>query len=159
MGPSCHLLVCVQEIFVEIVVVGCIWEYAEKQNRTSICLQIAQWVSLKWAFASQSLRCLQLWLTPWMQPSGRPSEIFKYQLPNNVNWLPNNQFPGFPGGSDNKESDSIAEDPDLISGLGISPGEGNGNPLQCSCLGNPMNRGNWWATVHEMAKSRTWFSD
>ena len=40
-----------------------------------------------------------------------------------------------------------------IPRLGRSPGGGNGNPLQYSCLGNPMNRGAWWATVHEVAKS------
>ena len=43
----------------------------------------------------------------------------------------------------------------LISGLGRSPGEGNDNPLQYSCLENPMNRGFWRATVHRVAKSRT----
>ena len=39
-----------------------------------------------------------------------------------------------------------------IPGLGRSPGEGNGSPLQYSCLGNPMDRGAWWATVHGVAK-------
>ena len=43
----------------------------------------------------------------------------------------------------------------LISGLGRSPGEGNGNPLQYSCLENPRDRGAWRATVHRVAKSRT----
>ena len=42
-----------------------------------------------------------------------------------------------------------------IPGLGRSPGEGNGNPLQYSCLENPMDGGAWWATVHGVAKSRT----
>ena len=42
-----------------------------------------------------------------------------------------------------------------IPGLGRSPGEGNGNPLQYSCLGNPMDRGAWWATFHGVAKSQT----
>ena len=41
-----------------------------------------------------------------------------------------------------------------IPGLGRSPGEGNGNLLQYSCLGNPMDRGAWWATVHGVAKVR-----
>ena len=41
---------------------------------------------------------------------------------------------------------------DLISGLGRFPGEGNDNPLQYSYLGNPMDRGAWWAAVHEVAK-------
>ena len=42
-----------------------------------------------------------------------------------------------------------------IPGLGRLPREGNGNPLQCSCLGNPMDRGAWWATVHKVTKSLT----
>ena len=46
-------------------------------------------------------------------------------------------------------------DPGSIPGLGRSPGEGNGNPLQYSCLENPMDRGAWWATVHGVAKSQT----
>ena len=46
-----------------------------------------------------------------------------------------------------------------IPGSGRSPGEGNGNPLQYSCLENPMDGGAWWATVHGVAKSRTQLSD
>ena len=46
-------------------------------------------------------------------------------------------------------------DSGLIPGLGRSPGAGNGNPLQYSCLENPMDRGAWWATVHGVAKSQT----
>ena len=42
-----------------------------------------------------------------------------------------------------------------IPGLGRCPGRGHGNPLQCSCLENPMDRGTWWATVHRVTKSRT----
>ena len=61
----------------------------------------------------------------------------------------------FPGGSDGKESTCNAEDLGSISGSGRSPGEGNGNPLQYSCLGNPMDRGAWWAIVHEVTKSQT----
>ena len=52
-----------------------------------------------------------------------------------------------------------ARDIGSIPGLGRSPGEGNSNPLQYSCLENPMNRGAWWATVHGVAKSRTWLSE
>ena len=46
-----------------------------------------------------------------------------------------------------------------IPGSGRSPGEGNGNPLQYSCLENPMDGGDWWATVHGVAKSQTLLSD
>ena len=66
---------------------------------------------------------------------------------------------GFPGGSDGKESARNAGDPGSIPGSGKSPGEGNGNPLQYSCLGNPMDRGTWWATVHGVTKSQTQLSD
>ena len=52
-----------------------------------------------------------------------------------------------------KESDCSAIDPVLIPGLGRSLGGGNGNPLQYSCLGKPMDRGAWWATVHGVTKS------
>ena len=51
-----------------------------------------------------------------------------------------------------------AGDPGSIPGLGRSPGEGNGNSLQYSCLENPMDGGAWWATVHGMAKSQTQLS-
>ena len=53
------------------------------------------------------------------------------------------KYTGFPGGSDGKESACNSGDPGLILGLGRSPGEGNGYPLQSSCLGNPMERGAW----------------
>ena len=62
---------------------------------------------------------------------------------------------GFPGGSDGLESAHNAGDPGLIPGLGRSPGEGNGYPLQHSCLENPTDRGAWWATFHRVAKSQT----
>ena len=63
------------------------------------------------------------------------------------------------GSSDGKESACKAGDLGLIPGSGRSSGEGNGNPLQCSCLGNPMDRGAWWATAHGVAKSRTGLRD
>ena len=61
----------------------------------------------------------------------------------------------FPGGSDGKASAYNTGDLGSIPGLGRSPGEGNGNPLQYSCLENPMDGGAWWATVHGVAKSWT----
>ena len=65
-------------------------------------------------------------------------------------------YMGFPDGSDSKESACDARDLDLVHGSGRSPGEGNGYPLQHSCLENPMDRGAWWDTVHEVAESQTW---
>ena len=66
---------------------------------------------------------------------------------------------GFPGGSEVKASARSAGDLGSIPGSGSSLGEGNGNPLQYSCLENPKNGGAWWATVHGVAKSRTRLSD
>ena len=59
---------------------------------------------------------------------------------------------GFPGGSVVKNLPSNAGDVGSVPGLGRAPGEGNGNPLQYSCLGNPMDRGAWQATVHGVTK-------
>ena len=69
------------------------------------------------------------------------------------------QHSPFPGGSDGKASACDAGDRDLIPGSRRSPGEGNGNPLQYSCLENPMDGGGWWATVHGVAKSWTRLSN
>ena len=66
---------------------------------------------------------------------------------------------GFPGGLDGKASACNVGDPVSIPGLGRSSGEGNGTPLQYSCLENPMDRGALQATVHGVAKSRTRLSD
>ena len=65
----------------------------------------------------------------------------------------------FHDGSDGKASAHNAGDPGSIPGLGRSPGEGNGNPLQYSCLENPMDGRAWQATVHVVTKSRTQLSD
>ena len=66
---------------------------------------------------------------------------------------------GFLGSAEVKASACDAGDLGLIPGLGRFPGEGNGNPLQYSCLENLMDRGVWWATVHGVAKSQTRLSD
>ena len=65
----------------------------------------------------------------------------------------------FPGGSDGKATAYNAGDLGSIPGSGRSPGEGNGNPLQYSCLENPMDGVAWWATVHGVVKSWTRLSD
>ena len=67
---------------------------------------------------------------------------------------------GFPGGVSDKEptaNTGDVRDMGSIPGLGRSPGEGNGYPLQYSCLENPMNIGAWWSTVHGVTKNRTHF--
>ena len=64
----------------------------------------------------------------------------------------------FPHSSVGKESACNAGDLGSIPGSGRSPGEGNGNPLQYSCLEKSMDRGAWQATVHGFAKSQTWLS-
>ena len=66
---------------------------------------------------------------------------------------------GFSDGSDNKESACNAGDPGSIPGLGRSPGEGNGNSHQYSCLGDPMDRGAWQAAVFGITKNQTRPSD
>ena len=66
---------------------------------------------------------------------------------------------GFPGGSDGKESACIAGDLNLIPGLGRSPGEGNGYPLQYSHLENSRDRAAWQATVHGVTKNWTRLSE
>ena len=65
----------------------------------------------------------------------------------------------FPGGSVVKNSSANIGDTGSIPGSGRVLGEGNGNLIRYSCLGNPKDRGAWWATVHSVAKSWTQFSD
>ena len=69
---------------------------------------------------------------------------------------------GFPGGTSGKEPAGVAGDSGdlgLIPVVRGSPGGGHGNPLQHSCMENPMDRGACWATVHRVTKSRTQLSD
>ena len=66
---------------------------------------------------------------------------------------------GLPQWFSDKESTYSAGDPGLITQSARSPGGGNGNPLWYSCLGNSMERGAWWVTVHGVAKSQTWVRD
>ena len=65
---------------------------------------------------------------------------------------------GFPGGSASKESACNAGDLGLIPELGISPGEGNGIPLQYPCLENLVEKGAWWAAAHGVAKNQAQLS-
>ena len=75
----------------------------------------------------------------------------------NLHWL-NSATGGIPGGANGKELACQCRrfrNVSSILGLGRSPGGGHGNPLQYSCLENPMDRGTWWAAVHGVAKSWT----
>ena len=69
------------------------------------------------------------------------------------------QVQGFPGGSEVKNPPANAGDTSSIPDLERSTGEGHGNPLQYSCLGNPMDGGAWWAAVHGVTKNLTGISD
>ena len=77
---------------------------------------------------------------------------------NNINYRMIGSGVGFPGGTVVKNPPAIAgdaRDTGLIPGSGRSSGGGNDNPLQYSCLEDPMDRGAWWATAHGVAKSQT----
>ena len=137
----------------------------------------------KWKVKVKSLSRVRLFATPWTATyQAPPSMGFSRQeywsglplpSPQRVrhNWAINifmnvftlekfnklNIYGGFPGGSEVKASACNVGDLGLIPGLGRSPGEGNSNPFQYSCLENPMDGGAWWATVHGVAKSQTQF--
>ena len=99
---------------------------------------------------------------PWMEELGAgysPSGHKESGATERLHFLSLMPLTDFPSGSDCKMSVYNARDLGSIPGLGRFPGEGNGNPLQYSCLENPMDRGAWWATVHGVSKSRTRLSD
>ena len=82
-------------------------------------------------------------------------DIYEYIGIQRIKW-------GFPGGSVVKilpTNGGDTREEGLIPGSGRYLGEGNGNPLRYSCLGNPMDRGVWWATVHGVAKNQTRLKD
>ena len=118
-----------------------------QRQKTSIAPQVAEdWqVGFRkclWTFPCDGCRegYVAGIIDPWQLPRGSASM-------------------GFPSGSEVKVSACNAGDLGSVPRLGRSPGEGNGNPLQSSCLENPMDRGAWWATVHGVAKSWTRLSD
>ena len=76
------------------------------------------------------------------------NNFIKKQILGGGNWCDLSYMKGSASSSDGKASACNAEDPGSIPRLGRSPGEGNGNPLQYSCLENSMDKGAWWATVH-----------
>ena len=68
------------------------------------------------------------------------------------------ELPQWLSGKESACNAGNADDTGSVPGLGRTPGGGNGNPVQYSCLENPMDRGAWWATVHSVAKSQTHFN-
>ena len=97
-----------------------------------------------WRQTDRQLARLQLFLASPLNRRGHTSvEILLCARP----------CAGLPSGSVVKNLSAHAGDVGLIPGPGRSPGEGNGNPLQYSCLGNPMDRGAGWATVHGVTES------
>ena len=95
---------------------------------------VAQWLRIH-------LQCRRPQFNSWVR-----------KIPGRRDWLPTPVLIGFLGGSDSKESACNVGDLGSIPGLGRSLGGGHGNPLQYSCLENPMDRGAWQATVHGVAK-------
>ena len=122
--------------------------------------------SLRWTFPQMTFRNVR-W--PGVGAAGReagcPSDAFLFVFTSSLGQRAPSCFTGessdllgFPGGSDSEDSVFSVGDLGSIPGSGRSPGEGNGNPLQYSCLGNHMDRGAWWAAVHGIAKFHN-FSD
>ena len=87
------------------------------------------------------------WRTPWTEKVKGMTQVWE-------NIVVKERM-GFPGGSDGKESTCNAGDLGSIPGSGRSLGEGNGNPLQYSCLGNSMDREAWWATMGSQESDTT----
>ena len=111
---------------------------------------ILEWVAISFSRRSSRLR-------DWTQVSNVAGRLFTIWATRDSRYLV-----GFPNGSVGKESTFNAGDTgdeDSLPGLGISPGEGNGNPLQYSCLKNTMDRRAWWATVQGVAKRQTQLSN
>ena len=104
--------------------------------------------------------CFLVWLSPGSIVTSDFSELNKQEWHYAKATIWRNYWGmGFPGGLDGKESAYSAEDLGSIPGSGRSSTEGNGNPLQYSCLENTMDGGSWQATVHGVAKSQTRLSD
>ena len=96
------------------------------------------------------------WKIPWTE---KPGGLQSMESPRvGQDWATSPSLSFLSSGSELKASACNAGDLGSIPGSGRSPGEGNGNPLQYSCLENPMDEGAWWATVHGVEKSRTQLS-
>ena len=105
-----------------------------------------------WAESLSNTTCLLMTRT-YYTSRGKKNHIFSIKGHVFLKYTVYTLSSGVPGGSVVKNLPANAGDPGSISGSGRSPGERNSNPLQYSCLENPMDRGAWWATVHGVAKS------
>ena len=114
----------------------------------SIC-QVAAvyWASLVVQLVKNPPAMQETWFHSWVR-----------KIPWRRDRLPTPVSLGFLGGSDGRESTCNVGDLGSIPGLGRSPGGGHGNPLQNSCMENPIDRGACWATVHRVAESWTLLS-
>ena len=138
--------------------------------------RILEWVAISYSRGSSQPRawtrisCTGRWILhhrATAKPIKKKKRLYSFHLFDKYLWISYTflgrvifkYFYSFPDGSDGKESARNAGDPGLIPGLERSPGEGNGNPLQYSCLENPMDKGAWQATVHGVTKSQTRLSD
>ena len=100
------------------------------------------------------------WRILWTEEPGRLQSIWSQRVRHDwATFTSLHLSLGFPRGSNRKEFACNARDLGSVPGLERSPGEGHDNPLQYSCLENPMDWGAWWATVHGITKSWTWLSD
>ena len=134
------------------------------------------WIrEIPWERKWQTTPVFLLGKIPWTEESGRLQSVATQRVEHDWAaenacthmlltlqskfWISDHLILGFPGGSDGKVSACNTEDLGSIPESGRSPGKGNGNPLQYPCLENPMDRGAWWATVHEVAKSWTRLSN
>ena len=109
--------------------------------------------------------CIPAWKILWTEEPGRLGSMGLQRVGHDLATKQQQQSSahqyklGFPGGSEVKASACNMGDPGSIPGSGRSTSEGNGNPLQYSCLENPMHREAWWATVHGVTKSWTRLND
>ena len=124
------------------------------------CLSFLQGIFPTWAPNPGLLHCRCSLLS---EPPGKPLQLSDIMLimsenkiyPVSATCFFRETYLGSPGGSNGEESPCHVGDPGSIPGLGRSPGGGHGNPLQYSCLENPMDGGAWKATAHGVTKSWT----
>ena len=133
---------------------GDIWLHPEMTYRISATRERRKNISVRGNNFSQSSSNLDRRnLLCWEKLSRTQKSFFFFFFPSALDLMI------FPYGSEGKEFATSAGDLGSIPGSGRSPGEGNSNPLQHSCLDNPINRGAWRATSHRVAKSQTQLSN